>query len=75
MGLGTLFMLSRAGAAEFESFKKGVKLTLPRLTLFLLSQIVWLMADASVAPHQLYVESMLVGVDIRRFCVLLKMLF
>ena len=30
-------MLTRAGAAEFESFKNGVKLTLPSKVEFLLS--------------------------------------
>jgi len=59
-------MLSRAGAAEFELFKKGVKFTLPRLALFLKPQIVWLMGDVSVIPHQLYVASTALEVDIRR---------
>ena len=46
-------MVAGAGAAVFMSFKNGVKLTLPRLVLFLLSQIVWLIAKASAVPHQL----------------------
>lgn len=43
------------GADGFGSFKNGTKLTMPKFVAFLKSQIVWLIAEASVVPHQLSV--------------------
>ena len=46
-------------ASGFGAVRKGVKVTVPKLKSFLLSKIDWLIACASVVPHQLKVALML----------------
>ena len=66
VGSGMEVIVSSAGADGFESVKKGIKLTLPKEVEFLLSKIVWLITEASVVPHQLFLTSAAFGVDIPR---------
>ena len=47
------------GEREFGAVRYGMKFNVPKLTgSFLWSQIVWLIAEASVVPHQLLVAFM-----------------
>jgi len=51
-----------AGAEGFGAVKYGSKFNVPKLLgSFLWSQIVWLIAEASVVPHQLLTASMSSG--------------
>ena len=46
----------------------GVKVTFPRLLLFLESKIVWLIVGTSVVPHQLFAAFMLPEVEPKTPC-------
>ena len=50
---GTVMRGGMDGAREFGASRYGIKFNVPKLEAFLWSQIVWLIAETSVVPHQL----------------------
>ena len=59
-GGGMVMKSGMNGAREFDSFRYGMKVNVPKLMgSFLWSQIVWLIAEASAVPHQLLTAVML----------------
>ena len=60
-GGGMIMIVGMDGAEGFGSVRYGMKFNVPKLAAFLWSQIVWLIAEASVVPHQLSTAVMLSG--------------
>lgn len=54
---GMVMLVGMVGALEFDSVRYGMKFNVPKLVAFLWSQIVWLISEASVVPHQLLTAS------------------
>ena len=50
---GMVMLVGMDGARGFGTSRYGMKFNVPKLVAFLWSQIVWLISEASVVPHQL----------------------
>jgi len=57
LGVGMMIDAGIDGARGFGSVRYGMKFSVPKLVAFLWSQIVWLIAEVSVVPHQLLIAS------------------